>query len=303
MLSKFLPAHLVGAISLSLHIINILIWVPLILLVALVKFVLPIKIITRLCNNILNLFASIWISFNTLIHRFSKDIVWEFNLPQNLSTNDWYLVVANHQSWADILALQMAFNRKIPFLKFFLKHQLIWIPVIGLAWWALDFPFMKRHSKSYLKKYPHRKGEDFKTTKKACEKFKNIPISVMNFLEGTRFTKAKQSAQKSPYKNLLKPKAGGVGYVLSLMGNEINKVINVTITYPQNASFSSWDFLCGKVKHVKLDAVVEEVPDQVRGNYIDDPKIRKAMQQWLNQLWQAKDKEIDSIMNQKSSDK
>ncbi len=62
----------------------------------------------------------------------------------SLHQRGWYLVSSNHQSWVDILVLQRIFHGRIPFLKFFLKQELIWVPVIGLAWWALDFPFMKR---------------------------------------------------------------------------------------------------------------------------------------------------------------
>ncbi len=289
MLSQILPAQLVGAISLLLHTINTLFWVGPILILAVIKLLIPLKAVAKGCNFLLNFFASSWISVNKGINAFTKSIVWEINIPDELSDKEWYLVIANHRSWVDILALQQTFNRKIPFLKFFLKQELFWVPVLGLAWWALDFPFMKRFSKSYIKKYPHKKGKDFETTKKACEKFKSIPISIMNFAEGTRFTQAKKEKQASPYDNLLKPKSGGIGYVLTLMGNEINKVIVVTIDYPQNDVFTFWDFLCGKVQRIRLRARLLPVPAEIKGNYIEDSDNRKQVQQWVNQLWREKD--------------
>lgn len=301
MLAKILPSHLIGLISLSLHILNILFWVPLILMISIIKIIFQIKIITAGCNYLLNFFATNWISINSIIHKITKPIQWQVSIPKDLSTKSWYLVISNHQSWADILALQHVFNRKIPFLKFFLKQQLFWIPVIGLAWWALDFPFMKRYSKSYLKKNPHKKGQDFKTTKKACEKFKSIPISIMNFVEGTRFTQAKKQIQNSPYDNLLKPKAGGIGYILTLMGNEINQVLNVTISYPNNSAFSSWDFLCGKVTYIKIDAELLTIPDSVKGDYVNSSENRKQTQQWVNRLWIKKDKQLSANLDGSSS--
>ena len=105
-----------------------------------------------------------------------------------LHARGWYLVSSNHQSWVDILVLQRVFHGRIPFLKFFLKRELIWVPVIGLAWWALDFPFMQRGGG-----HGARRG-DLEATREACEKFKRIPTSVINFVEGTRFTPAKQRA-------------------------------------------------------------------------------------------------------------
>jgi len=255
---------------------------------------LPLALVTRWCNRWLNAFASGWIGTNTLITRYTKNIEWQVSLPPGLSRDDWYLVVANHQTWVDILALQQTFNGKIPFLKFFLKQQLFWVPVLGIAWWALDFPFMQRYSKSYLKKYPHKKGKDFETTRKACEKFKSIPISIMNFAEGTRFTTAKHQQQGSPYSRLLKPKAGGIGYVLTLMP-EIKHLLDVTICYPDQQAFNFWDYMCGRVSKVHIEAKLIEIPADVRGNYIDNAETRRELQQWLNQLWQQKDERLAQL--------
>ena len=295
MLANFLPRSLVGSISFLLHIINTLFWVMPIFVLAFFKVTLPITALRKAIDLLLNACASNWISCNALIMRISKPIQWEIDLPDNISTNDWYLVMANHQSWVDILVLQNVFNRKIPFLKFFLKQQLIWVPVLGMAWWALDFPFMKRYTKSYIKKNPHKKGQDFETTKKACAKFKTIPISIMNFSEGTRFTQAKRDNQKSPFKHLLKPKAGGIGYVLTLMGDEITKVLDVTIDYPDHQSPSFWDLMTGKLAKIIVVAKLIDIPAEVQGSYIEHSGQRKKVQQWVNDLWHAKDKQLSHI--------
>ena len=301
MLSRILPAQLVGLIAFFLHTLNTFFWFAPIILVALIKLALPLAPVTKGCTFLLNWFATSWISINTLITQFSKPIQWEISLPDNLSPQDWYLVIANHQSWVDILALQQVLNRKVPFLKFFLKQELFWVPVLGLAWWALDFPFMKRYTKSYIKKNPHKKGKDFETTKKACEKFKTLPISIMNFAEGTRFTPEKHKNQQSPYQHLLKPKSGGIGYVLTLMGEEIGQILNVTINYPDNDAFSFWDFMCGKVRRIQLEATLIEIPESVKGNYINDAENRKTLQQWINKLWQEKDRRLATNENAKST--
>lgn len=300
MLSYILPGFLVGIISFILHIINTLFWVIPILFFAVLKVLLPFKLIRKYLDIALNASASNWISFNDIIISSSKKIDWDIQFPDNLSIKDWYLVMANHQSWVDIFVLQSIFNRKIPFLKFFLKQQLIWIPVLGLAWWALDFPFMRRYSKSYIKKNPAMKGKDFETTKKACEKFKNIPISIMNFSEGTRYTEEKSKRQNSPFKHLLKPKAGGVGYVLTLMGDEITKILDVTIDYPKHHSPSFWDLMTGTLDRIVVDVKLIEIPNSVRGNYIEDIEQRKAVQKWVNGFWQDKDKKLEQIRNNES---
>jgi 1-acyl-sn-glycerol-3-phosphate acyltransferase len=152
-----------------------------------------------LLDKVLIGIATLWISHQRhQLKDLSTRSTWDVRGVDQLQEKDWYLVLSNHQSWVDILVLQKVLNRRIPMLKFFLKKELIWVPFLGLAWWALDFPFMKRYSKKFLAANPHLKGKDLDRTKKACEKFKHTPVSVMNFVEGTRFTPGKKTAAALP---------------------------------------------------------------------------------------------------------
>jgi 1-acyl-sn-glycerol-3-phosphate acyltransferase len=198
----------------------------------------------------------------------------------------------------DILVLQHLLNRRIPLLKFFLKQQLIWVPVMGLAWWALEFPFMRRHTEEYLKKHPEMRGKDQETTRKACEKYALIPTSVMNFLEGTRFTPAKHAKQQSPYRHLLKPKAGGMALALNAMGDKFQAILDVTIVYP-DGPISFADFLSGKLRRVIVRVCRLPVPQHLMsGDYTQDPAFREAFSQWVQQLWREKDAQIEALLAQ-----
>ncbi|WMS86115.1 acyltransferase [Pleionea litopenaei] len=285
--------HLIGGIGLILLTINIVVWMIPIIILSILKFIIPITVIRNLISSALNLCASAWISVNSLMAKYHVNIkvTWPENIK--LSPKDWYLVLANHQSWVDIYVLQNVFNRKIPFLKFFLKKELIYVPLLGIAWWALDFPFMKRHSKEYLKKHPEKKGQDLETTKKACEKFQHIPISVMNFVEGTRFTEAKSQRQNSPYSQLLKPKSGGVGTVLSILGDKMHHVLDVTLHYPRGIP-SFWDFLCGRVGEINVVVEQHEVKSYLVGD-MTNAETRIQVQGWLNELWQHKDQLLTDL--------
>ena len=192
--------------------------------------------------------------------------------------------------------MQRVFNRRAPFLKFFLKQQLIWVPVIGLAWWGLDFPFMKRYSREYLIKHPEKRGDDLIATRKACEKFRYTPVSVMNFVEGTRFTQAKHDKQKSPYQHLLVPKAGGAAFVLDAMGDSIDTLVDVTIAYPNGAP-TFWDFLCGRVPEIQLNISTRSIPEHLKGrDYSSDAEHRRNMKDWLGELWRAKDERLSRML-------
>ncbi|WP_144392589.1 acyltransferase [Pleionea sediminis] len=282
----------IGATAMTLFVANIIFWIIPLLALSLLKFLIPIPALRRVFSYLLNGCASCWISVNSMLaHKHCQiDIEWPDNA--NFSVKDWYLVMANHQSWVDIYVLQKIFNRKIPFLKFFLKKELIYVPLLGLAWWALDFPFMKRHNKAYLKKHPEKKGQDLETTKKACEKFKHIPISVMNFVEGTRFTPQKAKKQNSPYKHLLKPKSGGIGTVLSILGEQMNTVVDVTIHYPDGIP-TFWDFLCARLNTIKVKVRLLDVKSEIIGD-MNDSDVRIRVQTWLNQIWIEKDQMIEN---------
>ncbi len=228
----FLPPVVRGAIAALLLGINTLVWCSLLFVIALIKIVLPLAAVRRVIDRILNAVATAWIACNSGWMHLTQRTQWDVAGIDDLDYRGWYMVNCNHQSWVDILVLQHLLNRRIPLLKFFLKQQLIYVPVIGLAWWALDFPFMRRHSETYLQAHPEKRHEDLEASRKACRKFALVPTSVMNFAEGTRFTPAKHRKQRSPYRHLLKPKAGALALALSVLGDRFRSFLDLTIVYP-----------------------------------------------------------------------
>jgi 1-acyl-sn-glycerol-3-phosphate acyltransferase len=286
---RIIGCQMHGFFSMILLGVNTIFWIPLLIIIAIIKLLIPLKFWRNFWGKISITIAEIWISINNFNIRWTKNIEWNVSGLKQLSLNEWYLVISNHQSWVDIIVLQKIFNRRIPFLRFFLKKELIWVPFLGIAWWALDFPFMKRYSPSFLEKHPHLRGKDIEITRRACGKFRSTPVSIMNFVEGTRFTENKRISRKSPYKHLLLPKAGGAGFVLTAMGEQLTSIINVTIIYP-DGKISFWDFLCGRINRINVIAESIPVTDKIRGNYIEDKKYRIWFQKWINEIWMKKDR-------------
>ncbi|MBA4422073.1 MAG: acyltransferase [Syntrophus sp. (in: bacteria)] len=299
-MSYILSKTLIGVISSLMLSINTLFWSMIIFFFALLKLLLPFKPVRILIDRILNGLATNWISCNSGWMRLTQKIRWDVQGLDGLQYENWYLVNTNHQSWVDIFVLQHLLNRKIPFLKFLIKRQLIYVPVIGLAWWALDFPFVRRYSREYLEKHPNMRGKDLETTRKACDKFARIPTSVMNFPEGTRFSTTKQDKQKSPYRYLLKPKAGGIALAMESMGHKFQSLLDVTIVYPDGVP-RFWDFLCGVVKRITVRIQHQQIPTRfIDGDYENNAKFREAFQQWLYQLWLEKDERIGQLLAEKN---
>ena len=275
--------------------VNTVFWFVPVMTLALFKLLLPIPAVRRMLTVWLMWLAENWIAVNALVLRGVGSRRWHADGAESLDRDGWYLVLANHQTWVDIVVLQVALNRRIPLLKFFIKQQLIWFPLLGLGFWALDMPFMKRHSPSYLARHPEKKGADLQATRKACEKFRHTPTSVINFVEGTRFSEAKRKARNSPYDNLLLPRAGGIAVALSAMGEVFDAILDVTLVYAGGPP-KFWDMVCGDRVEVTLDVRILPVDRAlVTGDYQNDREFRREVHRWLGRLWQEKDARIAEI--------
>jgi len=289
-------AALHGAFTLSLLVANTLFFSACILAVIPLKVVAPTHGFRRNSYKLMEWLARAWVDGNTLILRLTQPTRWDVaGMEGPFERDGWYLIISNHRSWADILVLLSLFNRRTPFLKFFIKQELLWFPLLGLIWWALDYPFMKRYSREYLRKHPEKMGKDLETTRRACEKFKDTPVSILNFLEGTRFTQAKHNRQQSPFRHLLLPKAGGIAFVLSAMGERFKEIINVTLVYPVK-DFNFWHLLSGRLP--KLVVRVQRLavpPEAVIRDYELDSEFKKFFQNWVNRLWREKDQLIEEL--------
>ncbi len=267
---------------------NVLLFCTLMVPFALAKLLLPWRPVRHITDRALNALAMSWIRVNNGWMAAAGNNGWNISGTEGLRRDDWYLVASNHQSWVDILVLQKVFSSQVPMLKFFLKRQLLYVPVIGLAWWALDFPFMQR-------KGGLSSAEDLERARRACEKFRLVPTSVINFLEGTRFTVHKHGVQRSPYRHLLKPRSGGIAMALATLGERCHRLLDVTIVYPHGAP-EFWQLLTGRVDDVIVRVQQREIPvELLRGDYANDPQFRSRMQDWVNGLWVEKDRLIEQL--------
>ena len=292
-LLRYLPAALRVPLAALGFVLNTLVHGPVLIAAALVKL-LPIPALQRWLEHRLPGIAESWIAVNSAMMEGFTHTRFVIEGLEGLRPDGRYLVLANHRSWVDIPVLQKIFNRRIPLLRFFLKRQLIWVPVLGLCWWALDFPFMQRATKSQLAKRPELAGRDLAATRRACEKFRHIPSSIMNFVEGTRFTPAKQASQGASFRNLLRPRAGGAAFVLGAMGDSLDAVLDVTVHYDR-AQPSLADLFADRIGTVRVRVHERPIPEGFAGaNYEGDRDFRRRFQAWLNQIWLEKDACLDA---------
>ncbi|HSG88595.1 MAG TPA: acyltransferase [Pseudomonadales bacterium] len=288
-------ARLRGVLAITFMASSTVFWATLTLLMALVRVLLPRHDWKVRWAAFMGGIIDGWVSCNRVMFGALLPTRIEVRGDQDLHRDEWYLVTSNHQSWTDIVVLQAALRHRVPPLKFFTKQQLLWLPFLGQAMWALDFPFMRRYSTEYLAKHPEMRGRDLETTREKCERFRPTPTSILIFIEGTRNNAVKHAAQGSPYRNLLRPRAGGVGFVLGAMGDQLNAVVDVTLVYPGGVP-SFWDFLCGRVERVIVDIALSPLDRSLTGgDYIRDDAYRLLIQEWVTRCWELKDERIDAL--------
>ncbi|WP_158249235.1 acyltransferase [Amnimonas aquatica] len=294
---SFLPAPLLGFIVGTLLIANTVLHAIVILLFS------PLKLLALLApplapavRRTMAAFQENWTALNGGIFRLLPRIDWDIRGLDGLRRDQWYFVVANHQCWVDILAVFHALNRRVPPLKIFIKQELLYVPVVGLAVYALDYPFMKRYSKELLAKKPQLRGKDLETTRAACAKYQGYPVSVMSYLEGTRITPGKHAATASPYRHLLRPKSAGAAFVLSALGTRMESLLDMTIAYPDGIP-SFWDFCRGRVRRIIIEVSVREIPAHFcLSSYENDEAYRNEFQSWVGSLWADKDNRLDALL-------
>ncbi len=260
---------------------------------ALLRFLAPTDKLRGKVRHGLAGLVELWIGINNAILSCFRGMHWDLQVPDNLDREGCYAVSCNHQSWVDILVLQRAFNRKLPLLRFFLKKELFWVPFMGLAWWSLDFPFMQRYSKEQVRRKPSLAGKDLENARKACEKFREIPVAMMSFPEGTRFSEQKRIESGSPYVRLLKPRIGGIGQVFHALEEQLDGLVDVTVVYPGRGKAGPptfWELVSGQIPHIVLRATNREIPAELRGReFRRDRNFRGDLQAWMDRLWRDKD--------------
>jgi 1-acyl-sn-glycerol-3-phosphate acyltransferase len=293
---RALPTPLIGACSFVALILNTLCCIPVLMLVTAVRICVPWPPLVLACRRAAASIATAWIGFNVAGLKAGGDIRWHVVEPPGLRRDAWYLVISNHRSAVDIVVLQWLFNRRIPLIKFFLKRQLAWVPLLGMAWWALEFPFMRRYPRAMLERRPDLRRKDLETTRRACERFRDLPVTVLNFLEGTRFTDAKCREQQSPYRHLLFPRAGGVAQVVSSIGDRLDALLDVTIVYPDGTP-TLWQLVSGQIRRVAVHVEAVRIdPRWVGRSYHDDPEFRESFQAFVRDLWANKDARLDVML-------
>lgn len=289
-----------GAMVLLVVSISTIILTTLIFLLSIFKLIAPRGRVRNAMTHWLSSLGELWVSANKSVTWFYRGMDWDIQLPDGISHNGCYLVFSNHQSWVDILVLQHCLNRRAPFMRFLLKHQLIWVPFLGVAWWALDMAFLRRYSRQQLIRNPELRGKDLENAARACAKLKHIPVSMMTFPEGTRFTQAKREQQNSPFNHMLRPRYGGIGQILYSFDDALDKLIDVTIVYPDGTP-TIWHFVSGQVRKISVHIQLRSIDSEIRGrNFREDAAAKSHLKNWLKDIWDEKENYISQVIDEKS---
>jgi len=250
---------------------------------------------TRIAKEMVH-FCSQWVLGVVWLQRHFLPTRWEIHYEGEFSPESSCLVAANHQSWVDIPVLLVVLYGRVPFPRFVLKRQLLYLPLIGPVFWGLDYPALRRHSREYLARHPELAGRDLQTVRLMCRRYRDLPASIINFLEGTRFSATKHARQESPFRHLLRPRAGGASFALSAMEGRVTRLVDLTIAYPEGRS-AFLSYLAGELPLVRVRARSVEIPRELlQGDYLQDEEYRARFQDYLRGLWEEKDRSLDEML-------
>ena len=291
---KVIKSNLVGLITFLLILVELIIGFGTLAIINIPRAVIPLKSFKLFLAKISNKIGDLTVYGLKLIMLLMHGNNIQVINNENYHMNKWYMAMSNHQSWADIFVLLTVANKKIPLLKFFMKKELWWIPFVFLANKTLNMPFVNRHSKKAIEKNPSLRTKDYENTLKSCKRFLRAPSTIFSYAEGTRFTSEKHQAQNSKYKNLLQPKIGGMATALSAMP-EIDTLINFSVVY-KSKKRSAWSFLNGEMKDVKVFIKSYKIPENLKNrNYGSDHLYREEFKEWIEEIWDEKDRKIDEL--------
>ena len=288
-----------GLIVTTLLLANLILVGTPVVLVGVVKFVVQFTAPrSRLRTRVILTLAWIaehWVANNNRIFDWLLPTRWDVSgIPEDIRPDGHYLLICNHLSWVDIVVLFRVFHRRMAVVRFFMKQQLIWFPIVGQGCWALEFPFMRRYTPEYLERHPEKRGKDLETTRRACQRYRHVPVAIANFVEGTRFTSDKRENQDSPYRHLLRPRVGGISYVLASMGDQLDAVIDVTIAYPGEPTF--WRFVTGRIDTIAVRVRPLDVPPEFFTAAITEPgPARDRFKTWMDEVWREKDAILSAL--------
>ena len=284
----------IGILTFFLILIELIIGFGTLTLINIPRIIIPFKFFKIFLAKVSNQIGDITVYGLKLIMLLMHGNTIQVISEEKFDSNTWYMAMSNHQSWADIFVLLVTANHRIPLLKFFMKKELWWIPFVFLANKTLNMPFVNRHSKADIEKDPSLRTKDYENTLKSCKRFLRSPSTIFSYAEGTRFTKEKHKLQESPYQNLLIPKIGGMATALSAMP-KINTLIDYTLVYKSDKR-SAWNFLTGEMNEVKVLITKHNIPENLKNrNYSEDQKYREDFKNWIESIWNQKDKDIENL--------
>lgn len=292
-----------GIVTFVLLFLNLVVWGGAVVLAGILKvivhFTAPRSRLRTRMIRLLAALASRWVAGNNAIFDLMLPrLEWDIGaIPDDVHPEGHYLIVANHVSWVDIFVLFRVFHRRAAFIRFFLKQELIWMPIVGQACWILEFPFMKRYTPEYLERHPEKRGRDLATTRRACQRYRHFPVAILNFLEGTRFSIEKRDDQDAPYRHLLRPRMGGIAFVLASFGDQLDDFLDVTLAYPGGET-TMWQLVSGKLDRISVRVRSVPVPPEFCTAAITEPgSERERFKQWIDGLWREKDALLETLIH------
>lgn len=289
--------NITAVFTLAYITLNLTFWMVPLLILASLKLMIPVRGVKDALYGMMLRIYMFAVRVDDFLFKKVLGIRFEVNGLERLESEKNYLVIANHRSWADILVLQSLLIGVAPIIKFIVKREILFVPLVGLICWAYEYPLVKRSSMKSPRRLNDRGQMDLDVINRRLGNLGRHPTTIINFVEGTRFNLLKSKKTESSYRHLLKPRAGGLTYILNTFGSRIDYVLDFTIAYHTREPVF-WNFLGGTCPKVNVD--VQVIPMQEMLAIISSGKNAPEYPEvaaWLTGFWEGKDQKMDDFLS------
>jgi hypothetical protein len=300
---NFLPAVLVGAIASLLMVHQRLFWVPILLVFALIKLLVPIPAFRRAIAPVLLAIAEAWIILQQRLdgadpaHPLGRGRPGRAGLPQLVHGQLQPPVLGRHPGAAAPAQPAYPAAEVLPQAAADLGAG----DGAGLVGAGLSL-----HA-------PAQRGLPAQTPRDARQGPGNHTQGLREVCTGAHqrdelsgghaLHPAKHARQQSPYQHLLKPKAGGLALALDALGDKFQAILDVTIVYPDGRP-TFWHFLQGRMHRVTVRARLLPLPTHLDlSQYSSDSTVRAVFHTWVQEIWQEKDALVTQLLQEQGTPK
>lgn len=230
----------------------------------------------------------LWLKINHFVFFHLTGISFELDIKGDFRKDGWYIIVANHVSWADTFCVLGLVGLKVPLVRMFMKSAFRWVPFMGQAAILMNMPIVKSFSVADMRKTPGFRKRYVSDLVASCKVLSNRPSSLLVYPEGGRYTTKTSKNKKGQFSFLLAPSHLAVELAAQVYSKNSPRLVDVSIAYEGDLQkVNLWRVFTGKVSRIAIKIREHPISEDL---LTEGSKVLWSKR--LFELWEEKDRFI-----------